>query len=153
MADTHYVTNRGKYLIASGDFATNPTTYSMGLIDAAAKPAAIDTEAEIQDLNFVSELLAATGVDEPTVGGYARVALSSFAATEDDTNNRVGLDVANVSFGALATGANIIGGFVFKNTGADDTARQLVSVFLRDTATPTNGATHTENVTDLYRVS
>lgn len=151
MADTHYLTNRGKFLLIT-DLTTASSDYYMGLIDAAAKPAAIDTEAEVQDLNFVSELLAATGVDEPTVSGYARVALSSITITEDDTNNRVNIDTGNVSFGALGIGANIIGGFIFKEGGADS-ADQLVSVFLRDTAIPTNGATHTENVSDLIRVS
>lgn len=150
MADTHYATNRGKYLLVT-DMNANPTTYYLGLFDAAAKPAAIDTEAEGQDFNTVADLLAATGVDEPTVSGYARVTLSGYAATEDDTNNRVGIDFSNVSFGTLGLGANIIGGFVAKE-GGTDSQDQLVSWYLRDTAIPTNGAAHTENITDLYRV-
>ena len=99
----------------------------------------MDTEAELQDLNFVSDLLALSGVSELSVSGYSRQALTRSAATEDDSGNRAVLDASDVTFSALALGGNIFGGFIYK-TGASDAARALFSVFTIASVIPTNGS-------------
>lgn len=136
----HWIMNRGKLLIAQGDWDdAGGSDYLVGLLDGAAVPAAMDTEAEVQDLNFVSELLALTGVDELTVSGYSRQALTRAAVTEDDSGNRAVLDASDVTFSSLALGGNIYGGFIYK-TGASDAARALFSVFTLSSVIPTNGS-------------
>jgi hypothetical protein len=149
----HFLTNRGKLRLLEGTWADEGATdIRVGLLLGAAIPAGIDTEAEIQDLNFVSELLAVTGVDEPTDGSYARVTLTRVAPAEDDTNNRVNMDAADASFGALDN-SDIYAAFIFDNTGADDTARELLSVDLFATPVTANGAGFTYAISDLYRAT
>lgn len=93
----------------------------------------------IQDLNTVTELLATT-LDELTVGGYARVALTSESATEDDTDNRSEGGAATVDFGNLTTGESIVAYFLFKE-GANDDAREVLAVnAFTNGPIPTNGA-------------
>jgi hypothetical protein len=82
--------------------------------------------------------------------GYARVALTSEAATEDDGNNRANVDSDNVSFGNLGTGGTIVGAFVYVYNASDSLA-DLVGIWDL-TSTPTNGGPVTVNVADLYRV-
>lgn len=150
----HWLTNRGKLLLLQGAWDDlGATDIRMGYIAGAAVPAAMDTEAEIQDLNFVSELLALTGVDEPTASGYARMTLDRTNATEDDTNNRVNMDAGNETLSSVAAGDNIIAGFVYYHVGADDSANPLMSVFTLDAAVPTNGSDITATIADLYRAA
>lgn len=149
----HWLTNRGKLLLMQGDWDDAAAgDFSVGLINSATVPVTMDTEAEIQDLNFVSELLALAGVSELAVGGYARQAMTRSAASEDDTNNRVNMDAADVVFSSLVTGGNIICGFTFK-TGASDAARALLSVFTLGANVPTNGSNFTLTIADFVRAS
>jgi hypothetical protein len=149
----HWLTNRGKLLLMQGDWDDAAGgDYLVGLLVGASIPTAADTEAEVQDLNFVSELLALSGVSECTVSGYARQALTRSAASEDDTNNRVNMDASDLTFTALVTGQSIWGGFIFK-TGASDAARALMSVFTLAAVVPTNGSNFTLTIADVVRAS
>jgi hypothetical protein len=149
----HYLTNRGKLRLLEGAWAdAGGTDIRIGLLVGASTPVGIDTEAEIQDLNFVSELLAVTGVDEPSDGSYARVTLTRSAPTEDDTNNRVNMDASDASFGALDN-SDIYGAFIFDNTGGSDAARDLYSVDLFATPVTANGAGFTYAISDIYRAT
>jgi hypothetical protein len=150
---TFWLTNRGKFLQVTGaGLLSGATDFYLGAFDAAAVPAAIDTEAEIQDLNTVAEVLALTGVDEPVVAGYGRIQITSITPAEDDTNNRVNIDSADIALGSLATGANIRCGFVFKE-GGTDAQDQLYGIWILDATIPTNGSGITFTVTDLVRAT
>lgn len=156
MALGHFFTNRGKTRVASTAF-NGATDLYMGLLQlAGGAPVGIDTQAEINDLNTVTELLAVTNVDEATGGSYARQNLTSVTVTEDDTNDRANLDAANATFTAVAAGAEIYGGFISQGSGVD--GDHLISVFiLRDTSSGTgitpNGSDITATISDFARVS
>ncbi len=152
---THWLTNRGKLLLLQGQWDdAGATAVDIGLLVGAAIPAAIDTEAEIQDLNTVGELLALTGVDEPVGGWYVRKDLSRTNAAEDDTNNRVNMDTANVVWTAAAAGETIYGAFWWDaTTDTNDTTRQLMGLILFAAAVPLNGSDFTLTVTDLVRAA
>ena len=152
-----YASNRGKLLIAQGDWDdAAPSDYLMLLIvnTSTATPATFDTQAEINPLNFVSDLTALAGFMEPTGGGYARTALVRSNATEDDTNNRVNMDAADVTFLNVVTSGgstHVIGGAVYK-TGASDAARALLLVGLLASPIAINGSGIVINIADLLRL-
>ena len=154
----HWFTNRGKLLIVQGQWDDAAATIiRVGLLvnTSAAVPAAIDTEAEIQDLNTVGELLALTGVDEPTGAWYSRKNLSRTAAAEDDTNNRVNMAISLVTWTAAdVQGAetHIYGGFSYDaTTDTNDTTRLLTSVVLFNTIRALNGSDLQIPAGDFFR--
>lgn len=149
----HWLTNRGKLRHIQGIWNDSANTdIGVGLLMGSATPAGIDTEGEVQDLNTVADLLAVTGVDEPTDGSYARVtAITRSAATEDDTNNRVNMDADTVDFGALDN-TDVYASFYFAE-GASDAARDLLSVDIFAAPVTANGAGFTIPITDLYRAT
>ena len=155
---SHWLTNRGKWLLTQGHWDdAGAAVIKVGLLVNATGtiPAAIDTEAEIQDLNTVGELLALTGVDEPTSGWYTRVALTRNNASEDDTNNRVNLDSGNASWTAAVSAAgetNVYGFFVSDATvDTNDTTRLFMSLGLFVApGTALNGSNLDLAITDLY---
>lgn len=153
MATVHYLTNRGKLKLLQGDWDdSGGTAIRMGLIKGTARPAAIDTEAEIQDFNFVDDLLNATGVDEPTASGYARSNLTRTNWAEDDTNNYANAVAADVVLSAVANnGESVIGGFYYEFV-TNDADSHLLSVWLLDApGVPFNGSDITIDHADVYR--
>ena len=156
---SHWLTNRGKLLLMQGAWDdAGATAIKIGLLEGAAIPTAIDTEAEIQDLNTVAELLALTGVDEPASAWYTgagtagRINLSRTNAAEDDTNNRVNLDAANVVYSSATLGDDLYGAFWYDGTvDTNDTTRLLCGLILFATVVPTNGSDFTLNIADLVR--
>lgn len=134
MAQT--VTNRGKYLLAHGDIVPGTTDLRMGLLKTLA------SHANVPDLNFVDVMEAHADFAELTgASGYARQALTTEAASEDDTNDWALIDCDDVAFGALGAGGTIVGAFIFIHTGSDATA-QVIAIYDL-TSTPTNGGTVT----------
>lgn len=79
---------------------------------------------------------------EISVGGYSRQALASRALFEDDTNDFAGLDASDVTFSALAAGATIGWGILYRYSTSggttSDTGQDLLAAY-NVTATPTNG--------------
>lgn len=156
---SHFLTNRGKLRLLQGAWdSAGATAIKVGLLAGAAIPAAIDTEAEVQDLNTVAELLALTGVDEPVAAWYTgqgasgRLNLSRTAAAEDDANNRVNLDTADVTYTAATTGTDIYGAFWYDGTtDTNDSTRLLCGVILFASVVPTNGSDLTLSIADLVR--
>jgi len=143
MAQT--ATNKAKYLFATGAIVPGTTDLRMGLLKT------LSGHSNVADLNTVSEMEAHADFAELTASGYARVALTSVAATEDDTNDRANIDCADVAFAAISAGETIVGCFIFQHTGSDSTA-SLIGVY--DLAsTPTNGGTVTVNVSDFLRLT
>lgn len=134
MADTVY--NRGKYLLSSGGIVWGTTDLRAMLI-ITDNEAALPSSAWDVDLNYVSDLEAVSNISEMSGTGYTRKTLGTFVATEDDTNNWVTLDAADVTWTGIDAGtARAI--VVFKYN-ASDAAAELVS--LHDTNFPktTNG--------------
>lgn len=154
MATVHYPTNRGLLEIAEGRWnSAGAGDIRVGFIAGTSRPAGIDTLAEVADLNTVAELLAVTGVDEPTAAGYARFQLTRTNAAEDDANNRVDLDADNNTMNGVAAGDNIIGWFVFRQV-TNDADSPLWSVGLLDApGLPTNGSNILTTIDDVYRLT
>lgn len=149
MATGHWLTNRGKKNLLLG----RGSGFKIGLL-VGTQPAAADTQVEVADLNTVNDLLVTAGATECSAGGYARQTLASFTSTEDDTNDRVNIDWADVAFGALATGQTVIGAFIYDpTTDTNDTTRELVSVDWFAAGVPTNGGTFTYAIADAYRLT
>lgn len=154
MATGHWFTNRGKLLAMQGHWDdAGATVVRIGLL-VGSQPAAVDTAAEVADLNTVNDLLVTAAATECTAGGYARQNLSRTNASEDDANDRVNMDASDVAFGALATGQTIIGAFFYDaTTDTNDTTRLLISVDWFAAGVPTNGGTITYAIADLYRAA
>jgi hypothetical protein len=152
---TNWLTNRGKLLLMQGHWDdAGATVIRLGLLAGASIPTAIDTEAEIQDLDTVDAFLTLTGVDEPVAGWYSRKNLTRTNAAEDDTNNRVNLDAADVTWTAATAGTSIYGAFYYDaTTDTNDTTRLLMGVILFGSVVPTNGSDLTLTITDLIRAS
>jgi hypothetical protein len=150
----HWLTNRGKLLLLQGIWDdVGATAIDIGLLVGASTPAAIDTEAEVQDVATVSAFLALTGVDEPVGGWYTRKDLTRSAATQDDTNNRVNMDASNVTWTAATAGETIYGAFWYDaTTDTNDTTRQLCGV-ITFTPVPLNGSDFTLTITDFVRAA
>jgi hypothetical protein len=123
---------------------------------SAAIPTTIDSQAEVNDLNFVSDLLALGGVIEAawtTPVAYARQDLVRSVATEDDTNDRVNMDAGNLTWSqATVQGANthVVGAFCY-HTGASDAARALYSVITFTSPIALNGSDVLVAIADLFR--
>ena len=133
MADA--VTNKYKYKLATGAIVPGTTDIRMGLLKTFAGTT------NVPDVNFIADMEAHADFAELTASGYARVAITSATATEDDTNDWALIDAADVAFSAIATGETIVGYFLFIHTGSDATASVLQMGSL--TSTPTNGGTVT----------
>jgi hypothetical protein len=151
----HWLTNRGKLRLMQGVWDdAGATVVRVGLLEGAAIPAAIDSEAEVQDLDTIAALLALTGVDEPVSAWYTgqgtagRLNLARTNAAEDDANNRVNLDAANLTWTAATAGDDIYGAFWYDST--DDS---LCGVITFAAAVPTNGSDLTLTITDFVRAT
>ena len=154
MATGHWFTNRGKLLVIQGAWDDNAASLiRIGLL-VGTQPAAVDTAVEVADLNTVNDLLVVSAATECSVAGYARQNLVRTNATEDDANDRVNIDAADVAFGALTTGQTIIGAFFYDaTTDTNDTTRLLLSVDWFTAGVPTNGGPITYPIADLYRAA
>jgi hypothetical protein len=153
---SHWLTNRGKLALMQGQWDdAGATALKMELLAGASVPTGIDTAAEVADLNTVTELLAAAGTPARPVGGwYVRKDLSRTNAAEDDTNDRVNMDTANVTWTAATGGETIYGAFwIDATTDTNDTTRLLMGVIIFASAVPTNGSDLTMTITDLVRAS
>jgi hypothetical protein len=150
MATGHWITTKGaQYLMQGGWDDATAGNIKIGLL-VGTQPTALDTLAEVANLDFVAGLLSA-GAQECTAIGYARQALTRTPASEDDVNDRSNLDAADVAFGALAAGQSVIGTFTYDEGGGTDATRPLLSVDWWPTAVPLNGGTFTVLIADHYR--
>jgi hypothetical protein len=158
---SHWLTNRGKLILAQGGWDdAGATALRVGLLSGASIPAAIDTEGEIQDLDTVDALLTLTGVDEIVSAWYTgqgstgRLNLSRTNAAENDTDNRVDMDAANLTWTAATAGDDIYGAFWYDATvDTNDTTRLLCGVILFASSVPTNGSDLQLTISDLVRAT
>lgn len=157
MAVGHWVTNRGKLLLAQGVWDDGAGTVIRSGLLVGTQPAGLDTEAEVQDISTVAALLTTgTGLaTECTLAGYARQNLTRTAVAQDDTNNWADADASDISYGALPAGQTLIGQFFYDaTTDTNDGTRQLISVewFANlPTGYPTNGGVFSTPIADIYR--
>lgn len=134
MADA--VTNKFKYLLATGGINAGTTDLRMGLLGTCAGVT------NVPDINFITDMEAHADFAELTgASGYARQALTGEAATEVDGSDWALIDCDDVAFGALGAGATIVGYFIYRE-GATDSAREVLQIGTL-TSTPTNGGTVT----------
>lgn len=139
------VTNKGKYLLATGAIVPGTSDLRMGLLKTLA------AHTNVPEVNFVSDMESHADFAELTAGGYGRIALTSEAATENDgALDYASIDSDNVAFGAIAAGETIVGAFIFKFVTNDADSPVLAIYDLA--STPTNGGTVTVNVADFLRV-
>jgi hypothetical protein len=146
MAQT--VTNRAKYLLATGGLDLDSDDLRMGLLKTLAG------HTNVNDINFVADMESHADFAELTSGeasGYARVALTGEAVTEDETDNRAEADANDVAFGALGTGGTIVGCFIYKQV-TNDSDSPVIAIYDL-TSTPTNGGTVTVNIAEYLRLT
>lgn len=143
-----WLTNKGKYNLTLGRLST----FKIGL--CVAFTASANTQALVADFNTVTDLLVTAACTECTLAGYARQALTSTTRTEDDTNDRVNFDAADIAWGTLPAGQTIYGAFIYDATvDTNDTTRELISVDWFTTPFTTNATTLTYAITDFIRLS
>lgn len=153
MANTLWLTNLAKANLLTTALHSASNFY-MGLLCASGGtvPAAIDTEAEIQDSDTITNLLGFSGVVEATGGSYARVNLTSSTVTEDDTNNRANCDFANATFSAVPGSNNpTYGGFISRGSGVNGDS--FIALFIFSAAVTPNGSDITVTITDWMRAT
>jgi hypothetical protein len=124
MAET--VTNRGKYLAVNGGLS--------GLDLRMLVILGTQTGVNDPDLNTVADLDGVSGVSIHS----QRVALTSETITEDDTNNRVNVDAATVSFSA-APGVTAQGVAIYDEGNGTDAGRQVVTIHTTGFPQPMDG--------------
>lgn len=134
---TMHVTNRGMATITVAMWNA-PVDLGVGLLAGSSVPGGL-TAAAIYDVNTVTELLAITGVDEPTDGSYARVnPVTTGTAAEDDTNDRVNFPASDADFGALDN-TDVYAAFLYVD-GANDGVRIVLGVDIFTSVVTANGA-------------
>lgn len=156
MATGHMLTNRGRLLLVQGawdDVAS--TIIRCGLVKV--QPAAADTQAEIDDMNTVTDLITTAAATECDATNYARKNLSRTNFAEDDTNNWAQAVAASITWTALGGASNntIYGVFFYDaSTDTNDGTRLLLSVDWLATPVATNGGDWTYNPSSgLYRAA
>jgi hypothetical protein len=137
MAET--VTNRGKYLAVNGGLS--------GLDLRMLVILGTQTGVNDPDLNTVAELDAVSGVSIHS----QRVALTSESITEDDTNNRVNVDAATVSYTA-APGVTAQGVAIYDEGNGTDAGRQVISIHTTGFPQPMDGGLDVQ-IADWLRAS
>jgi hypothetical protein len=153
MATGHWITNRGKkWLIDGGWTDTAAGELRMGYLKDS-QPASLDTETEVNALNTVTDLLALA--TEANFTNYARQTLTRVALEEDDTNDRIDMDISDVTISSAGGASNntLYGAFFYTEGGGTDGTRELISVDWFASTITTNGGNLTYAVTDLYRAT
>jgi len=149
------LTNRGKLFLLQGKWdSLGSTLVRVGLV--ASQPTGVDTATEVADLNTVADLLVTAGATECTFTNYTRQNLSRTNAAEDDANDRINIDAADVVWSNAGGAANdtIYGAFIYSaETDTSDSTRELLSIDWFATPLPTNGGDFTYAISDLYRAS
>lgn len=151
---SHWLTNRGKLILTQGGWDDSAATiFRMGLLKTSI-PAAVDTAAEVADLNTVNDLLVTAAATEAAFAGYARKNLSRTNAAEDDANDRVNLAIAAVTWAAAPAGETMVGAFWYDaTTDTNDTTRLLCGLLIFSSSVPLNGSDFTLSAGDLVRAS
>lgn len=137
MAET--VTNRGKYLLST--VGINNLSLRATVFTGTA------TGTNNADLNTIADLDAVTSVAIHT----ERLTLSSVTVTEDDANDRVNIDCANLTF-AAAPGVTAQGLVIYHEAAAADASREIIGIYTTGFPQPMDGGL-TVTVADFLRLT
>lgn len=131
-------------------YASLPATND-ALIMVPLEATGLVSDATLRDYDTLSDLLA--GATNEQTSNMTRKTLASVSATVNDTDNRVDIDAADVTWTA-ATG-NAIGAVVIcydpDTTGGDDTT--LIPLTKHDVSMTPDGSDFTLTVSDFARAS
>lgn len=140
--------NRGLFTLINTAIQASTDVRCLVLTTAGAL-----TRAQIEDMNFVSDLLAASGIVEATNVGYARQDLAGVGVGEDDANNRVQITATAPVIANVAAGASW-GRVAYYVEGGADVSRPLIGIDTPAAALTPNGGNVTLpqlviNITDI----
>jgi hypothetical protein len=133
--------NKGVTDLLDGTSPYLTTTLKVMLLGTAT-PYTYNPDNDVVDAGGANDPLDAEIAVTGYVGGWGgagRKTLASKTVTENDTNNRVEFDAADVSWTGLAAGATIEAAEVIREGGANDTTSRLF-VYLDPTNLATNGS-------------
>lgn len=120
------------------------------LIAIPIEASGVESDATLKDYDTVSALLAATNNEQSTMG---RKTLASVTATVDDTNDRVNIDCADVTWTA-ATGNAISDILIcYDPDTTSGTDADLVPLTWHDFSITPDGSDVTATVADFCRAS
>lgn len=136
MADVVY--NRGKFRFANTGVA------SLAVRATVITGTAVGADA--LTLNTVADLDAVASVNIHT----ERLTPASVVATEDDANNRVNIDCANLTF-AAAPGVTAVGVVFYHEAAAADASRELLTIHTTGFPQPMDGGLNV-TVNDFARL-
>jgi hypothetical protein len=125
--------NRGLYYLQNN--AISGSTDIRALVIAGAS---VPGGAQDPDLNFVSELLAVSGVVEAAATNYARQDLAGVALAEDDSGDRTTLTATAPTINSVGAGETWRA-VAYYIEGANDAARTLIALDTPASTLPTNG--------------
>lgn len=118
-------------------------------------------DATAEDYDTLSDVLGDAGTDEASaVTNYTRKTITDsgegLTRTVDDTNNRVDIDVSDITWTALGNGANaLLSDLIFSydsdTTGGDDT--NIIPCTQHDFVIQTDGSDVTAQVANFFRAS
>jgi hypothetical protein len=143
MGDVVFNIAKGRVAYYAGLPATNDA-----LIMIPIEASGVESDATLIDYDTVSALLAAANNEQSTMG---RKTLASVTVTVDDTNNRVNIDAADVTWTA-ATGnaiSDLLIAYDPDTTGGTDA--DLVPLSLHDFAITPDGSDVTATISDFIR--
>lgn len=146
-SDLTFNVAKGKVAYYAGLPAANDA-----LIAVLLKSSGLETDSTLKDYDDLSALLAGTS-DEATDASYSRKTLASVTVTVDDTNDRVDLDCADITWTALAGAAIAKLVIVYDpdtTTGTDSTVIPLTAHSLD--VTP-DGSDVTVTVSNFCRIT
>lgn len=147
MSDTVLNIAKGRLAYYAGLPAANDALKAVPL-----ETSGLESDATIQDYDTVAAILAASTNEQSTIG---RKTLSSVTVTVDDTNNRVDIDCADVTWTA-ATGNAVSRLLVFyvPDTTSESDSTNIPLVLLDCVFTPAGGdVTYSVNSAGFARAS
>lgn len=145
MAD--FVFNIAKGKVAY--YGTLPATND-ALIVIPIESSGVEADATIQDYDDVAAILAATTNEQTTMG---RKTITSVTVTVDDTNNRVDVDIADITWTG-ATGnaiSDLLIAYDPDTTGGTDSS--LIPLTWHDFSITPDGSDVTATVANFFRAS
>ncbi len=132
--------------------ANDPTNsaFVVCLLDASV------ADATAEDYDNLSLVLGDAGTTEATFTNYARKVITDPTRTVDDTNDRIDLDVTDITWTAAGNGTNntipdLLFTYDADTTGGADT--DIIPCTQHDFVVTTDGSDLTAQVTNFFRAS
>ncbi len=117
-------------------------------------------DATAEDLDTLALVLADAGTDESLATNYARketpTEVGSLTRTIDDSNNRIDIDTADITWTALGNGVNELLSdllFTYDSDSLAGTDTNIVPCTQHDFVIQTDGSDVTAQVTNFFRAS